>query len=63
MRQVGGWGDALGVWDRHAIKFACDDHCTTIKKKKNLGVMDRHLWSQSLLFLSIMTHVYNDCKI
>ena len=30
MRQVGGWGHALRVWDRNAIKFGCDDHCTTI---------------------------------
>ena len=25
-----GWGDALRVWDGNAIKFGCDDHCTTI---------------------------------
>ena len=24
MRQVGGWGDALRVWDGNAIKFGCD---------------------------------------
>ena len=30
MRQVGGGGDALGVWDGNAIKSGCDDHCTTI---------------------------------
>ena len=30
MRQVGEWGDALRVWDGNAIKFGCDDHCTTI---------------------------------
>ena len=30
MRQVGGWGDELGVWDGNAIKFGSDDHCTTI---------------------------------
>ena len=30
MRQVGGWGDALRVWDGNAIKFGCDDCCTTI---------------------------------
>ena len=30
MRQVGGWRDALVVWDGNAIKFGCDDHCTTI---------------------------------
>ena len=23
-------GDTLGVWDRNAIKFGCDDCCTTI---------------------------------
>ena len=30
MRQFGGWGDALRVWDGHAIKFGCDDYCTAI---------------------------------
>ena len=30
MRQVWGWGDELGVWDADAIKFDCDDQCTTI---------------------------------
>ena len=25
MRQVGGWGDALKVWDGSAVKFGCDD--------------------------------------
>ena len=29
MRQVG-WGNALSVWDGHAVKFGCDDHCTAI---------------------------------
>ena len=33
MRQVVGWGDALGVGDGNAIKYGCDDHCNTIKKK------------------------------
>ena len=28
-RQVGGWGDAMGVWDGNAIKSGCDDPCTT----------------------------------
>ena len=27
MRQVGGSGDAVGVWDGDAIKLGCDDHC------------------------------------
>ena len=30
MRQVGGWGDVLGLWDRNAIKLDRDDHCTPI---------------------------------
>ena len=30
MRQVGGWGDALRVWDGNAIKLGCDDCCTPI---------------------------------
>ena len=30
MRQVGGWGNALGVWNGNAIKFGCDDLYTTI---------------------------------
>ena len=29
-RQVGTWGDGVGVWDGNAIKLDCDDHCTTI---------------------------------
>ena len=29
MGQVG-WGNALRVWDGHAVKFGCDDHCTAI---------------------------------
>ena len=27
---LGGGGDALGLWEGNAIKFVCDDHCTTI---------------------------------
>ena len=30
MRQVGGWGDALGIWDGNAIQLGCQDCCTTI---------------------------------
>ena len=30
MKQVGGWGDALGVWDGNVIKSGCDYHCITI---------------------------------
>ena len=44
MRQVGGWGDTVRVWDRNAVKFGCDDCCTpinkihyAIKKKKKAG--------------------------
>ena len=44
-----GWGrgDALRVWDGNAIKFGCDDWCTTInvinslsnKKKKSSSLI------------------------
>ena len=37
MRQVGGWGDALGVRDRNAIKLGCDDHCATINVINSLS--------------------------
>ena len=30
MRQVGGCGDALRVWDDNSVKFGCDDCCTPI---------------------------------
>ena len=30
MRQVGGWGNALSVWDGNAVKFGCDDCFTPI---------------------------------
>ena len=30
MRQVGGWGDGLGIWNGNAVKLGCDDYCTTI---------------------------------
>ena len=30
--QVEGWA---GVWDGNAIKFGCDDHCTTINVIKS----------------------------
>ena len=30
MRQIVGWGNGLGVWDRNVIKLGCDDHCTTV---------------------------------
>ena len=36
-RQVGGWADALGVWDENAIKLGCDDHCTTINVINSLS--------------------------
>ena len=28
MRQVGGWGEGLGVWDGNATKLGCDDRYT-----------------------------------
>ena len=36
MRQVGRWGDALRVWDGNAIKFGCDNHCTTTNVIKDI---------------------------
>lgn len=30
-RQVGAWGDGLGVQDGNAVKLGCDDDCTAIK--------------------------------
>ena len=42
-----GWGDVLGVWDGNAIKFGCDDHCTTINviKLKKKFVYSTHFWA------------------
>ena len=37
MRQVGGSGDTLGVWDGNAIKFGIGDHCTTINVINSLS--------------------------
>ena len=36
-RQLGGWGDALGLWDVNPIKLGCDDHCTTINAINSLS--------------------------
>ena len=36
-REAGGWEDALGLWDRNAIKLGCDDHCTTINVINSLS--------------------------
>ena len=33
-RQVGGWENALRLWDGNTIKFGCDDCCITINAKK-----------------------------
>ena len=30
IRQVGGWGDVVRVWDGQAVKFGCDDCCIPI---------------------------------
>ena len=32
-RGAGGW-NALRVWDGNAVKFGCDDRCTTINAIK-----------------------------
>ena len=29
-KEIGGWGDVLGLWGGNFIKLDCDDHCTTI---------------------------------
>ena len=34
MRQAGEWEDALRVWGGNAIKFGCDDCCTTLNTIK-----------------------------
>ena len=43
MRQVVGWGDALGVGDGNAIKYGCDDHCNTIKKKNKTATKKKRI--------------------
>ena len=42
-----GMGDGLGVWDGNAVKFGCDDCCTSInvikfikKKKKKKSIVN-----------------------
>ena len=42
-RQVGGWGDGLGVWDGNAIKLACDDCCTTVNVIKFIELKKKEL--------------------
>ena len=37
MRQVGGRGNVLRVWDGNTIKLGCDDHCTTINVINSLS--------------------------
>ena len=37
MRQVEGWGDALGMWDGTTIKLDCDNHCTIINVLNSLS--------------------------
>ena len=32
-----GWGDALRVWDGNAVKFGCDDRCTSINVLNSLS--------------------------
>ena len=27
---LGGWGDALGLWDGNPKKLDCDDHCISV---------------------------------
>ena len=37
MRQFGGWGDVLGLWDGNPIKVDCNDHCTIINAINSLS--------------------------
>ena len=46
MRQVGGVGGALGVWDGNATKLDCDDHCTTINVIKFTNFSKDTLWKK-----------------
>ena len=34
---LGGWGDALGLWDGNPIKLDCDDHGITINVINSLS--------------------------
>ena len=43
MRQVGRWGDLLGIWDGSAIKLGCDDHCTTINVINSLSNLKKEI--------------------
>ena len=36
-RQVGVWGEALGLWDGNAIKLDCDDQCTAVNVMHSLS--------------------------
>ena len=61
MRQVEGWGDALRVWGRNAVKFGCDDCCTSTNvikfiKKKNLWYTDAVVLRRKLIALCIYFH-------
>ena len=40
-RQVGGWGDGMGVWDGNALKMGCDDHCATINVVKFIELKNK----------------------
>ena len=44
MRQVGEWGDVLGVWDGNVIKLGCDYHCTTINVINSLSNIKENEW-------------------
>ena len=37
MRRVGGWRDVLRFWGGNAIKFGCDNCCTSINVKNSLS--------------------------
>ena len=40
---VGGWGDAMKVWDGNAVKFGCDDCCIPINVIKFIKLLKNKL--------------------
>ena len=57
MKQAGGWGDALGVWNGNAIKLDCDDRCTTIHIIKFIENLKKDI-QYFLLAFSCITEIF-----
>ena len=49
-RQVGEWGDGLGVWDGHAIKLGCDGRCTPINVIKLIELKNIYQFDSRYIF-------------